>query len=86
MSDKIVVKLRKPLTVGDNLISELTLREPTIGEVITAEKAAGGDAERLLSIIGQVAGVDAMFLRAMSVRDFKAVGAVVDGYFLENGP
>ncbi len=84
MADQVTLKLKNPLKIGDELIIELVLREPTYGQMQIAEKKATPN-EVVMSLVGQVSGYDPAFLKEMAFSDFKKAGDILSG-FLSDGP
>lgn len=68
--DELTVTLRKPVTVGDITISELKLREPTVGELEKAT-AKGTDLHQAKMLVSIVAGMAPEFIDRIGARDFK---------------
>ena len=66
MADPHVIALRKPVGPKGREISELRLREPTAGEVLKASRETGRGLA--LSLLTQVAGVDAAVIEALPGR------------------
>ena len=67
----MILKLTKPVTFGEKTLSEITLREPTIGEamsvmaLLTAEDHVG----YLMSLIASVATIQFQFVEEMGMAD-----------------
>lgn len=74
-----VLTLKKPVKKGDEIIDQLTLREPTFGEVQQAEKKPTTN-ELMMSLIAQVAGIDELFLKKMSFSDYRKAAEIVGNF------
>ena len=75
MSETITFKLRKPLTVDGKTIRELTLHEPTVGDMIAAESAAkamgGGDLAANVALLAAMADTEVAVIKALPRREFQ---------------
>lgn len=92
-----VVKLSKPVTAHDEQISELTLREPTTGDIIDIGMPTliilgdGGETgveirqKVVAKYISKLSGTPMSSVRDLSPKDFSACQAVVMGFFGEGG-
>jgi len=78
-----IIKLRKPLTVGsgDGAITypEITLREPTAGEL---EKASRADTSigTMINLVSAIAKIPRSAAEQLSQRDLGEVSAYLGGF------
>lgn len=70
-ADEKVLILRKPVKLGDVEYSQLTLREPTAGELAKAENAAPTRADMAINLISIVAAVPRSAVERICQRDFE---------------
>ncbi len=84
MDDQKVIRLRKPVKLGDEEFSSLTLREPTAGELERATTAERGITVTI-NLIAMVAGVPRQVVERISGRELKEAAAFLEG-FTEDGP
>lgn len=77
--------LRTPIKKGE--VTELTLQEPTAGDIEQMQKdaATGGDATALIKLIARQAKLSPTDIRELGARDFKAIEEYL-GSFLSSGP
>lgn len=91
MADKMVdetektFKLIKPLVLEDKTITELTLREPTAGEVEFAERKADSNNGASIQLIAAVSGLHPNVVKNLCARDYKAAAGYVTS-FLDDSP
>lgn len=77
MSEKITVKLSKPIAVDGKEVTELTLREPTLGDLITAETVGkGNDLAKVAATLAAMADLPLPVFHRLSARDFARVNEV----------
>lgn len=84
MEDVKILTLRKPVTMGDETITSLTLREPTAGELERAT-AKGTGMTVAINLMSMVSGQPRQIIEKMGSRDFKEATAFIEG-FTEDGP
>lgn len=84
------VALSKPVKQGDEEIRELTLREPTAGDVMECgypltigDGEATPNAAVVGKLIARLAGVPPSVVKQLAVHDFQACLGVVLGFFGE---
>lgn len=75
LSDTQTLSLRKPLVLGTGpdavTLSEVTLREPTAGEIEDASKEVNAISSNI-RLIASVTGQPVQVVRRMAQRDFQA--------------
>lgn len=76
--DEIVITLRKPIEHNGETISELTLREPTAGEMEEWDKLSGIAADR--KAIAIMAGLPEGFVRKLPARDFNKAARFIASF------
>ncbi len=69
--DELILKLRKPLKLGDIEYPQLTLTEPTLGQLRKAT-ASGGALDQLATLIHLNAKVPPSVVDLLSQRDMEA--------------
>lgn len=74
--------LRKPLNVGGNIKTELTLREPTAGEFERTAKIGGVSGQ--IDLISRQTTVPPDLVRGLPVRDFLALSGYLDSFFADD--
>lgn len=78
-TDQAVVTLSCPSTINGVSVDKLALRSPTVGDVRTANRDAGGDDEqRELILFAALAGAPVADLEGLKLVDFNRLQA---GYF-----
>jgi len=70
MSKTITVKLRTPVEAGGQRIVKLVLREPTVGDMLTAEAVGGGELRQSVALLASMAGVEMEVMRCITRADF----------------
>lgn len=81
LDGKAVVTLSRPLDIDGAKVGQLTMREPTVDDQLTAEKqGTGGEVDKLyIANLCQVAPAD---IGRLPLRDFKRM-QVAFGFFLD---
>lgn len=79
----VTVVLRKPIGPKEKQITELTLREPTAGELALAEQAGAkkGGNEQMIALIGFSSGVHSSLIRNMLGGDFNKCAEIIGNFF-----
>ncbi|MCU1780949.1 phage tail assembly protein [Pseudomonas sp. 14P_5.3_Bac1] len=78
-TDQAMVTLSCPSTINGVSVDKLALRSPTVGDVRTANRDAGGDDEqRELILFAALAGAPVADLEGLKLVDFNRLQA---GYF-----
>ena len=88
----MIVKLSKPITVGGELLTEITLRDPTVDDVANIgypfllDISDGGTSIRLqpkviLKYASALAGVPPSSLKAISLGDLSSLQEAVMNFF-----
>lgn len=74
MSEKIIVPLSKPITVEGKEVTELSLRAPTLGDLITAETVGkDNNLAKVAATLAAMADVPLPAFHSLSARDFARV-------------
>lgn len=68
MEDSILLQLRKPVTLGSMTYTELSLSEPTLGQLVDSN-AAGTPMQQMAALIAVNAKVSPAVVRALCQRD-----------------
>ena len=83
--DELVITLRKPVVVGDQVCDTLNLREPTAGEFEKFAKLASTNAAgAILALISWVSGVAPPIVQKIPVRDMTRASEYLMG-FMKSG-
>jgi len=85
MEDTKIITLNKPIVIGEDTYSLLTLREPEAGEL---ERATKGDRAGLtvtIDLIAMVAGVPRKVAEKLPSRKLSEAAKFIEG-FTEDGP
>lgn len=73
------IKLSKPITVGEKEVSEITLREPTLGDLIAGEAVGGaGETARVAATLASMAGIPFPVFKTISARDFLRINTAAE--------
>jgi hypothetical protein len=92
--DSIVVKLRKPIQLGSEEITQLTFREPTAGDIercgnpVNIDFISGDtpkmtfDAKAMSAMMGVLAGVPPSTIKKMNTRDWNSAAWNLASFFL----
>ena len=70
----VTVKLSTPVTAGGRMIREITFREPTVDDMLTAEAAGGGELRSTVAMLASMAGVELNVMKALTRKDFQRIG------------
>jgi len=73
MSKTITVKLRTPVEAGGQRIDKLVLREPTVGDMLTAEAVGGGELRQSVALLASMAGVEMEVMQRITRADFTRI-------------
>lgn len=71
-------RLKTPISRDGASIAALTLREPTLGDMIDVEEAGGGDTAQIGMLLARMAGVPMETFRLVSSRDVRAMKTLAD--------
>ena len=92
--DSIVVKLRKPIQLGSEEITQLTFREPTAADIercgnpVNIDFISGDtpkmtfDAKSMSAMMGVLAGVPPSTIKKMNTRDWNSAAWNLASFFL----
>lgn len=75
--------LISPIAAGETQVSELTLQEPTAGDVeqLIRDEAKDGAMGAMIKLIGKQTKLPLVDVRKMSARDFKALADYLSSFF-----
>ena len=79
MEETKTLTLIKPIKLGDQEITEITLVEPTAGQIETALKEPSQTTANIV-LIAAIAKISAGQVRAMGLRDFNACVSFLEGF------
>jgi Phage tail assembly chaperone proteins, E, or 41 or 14 len=81
--DPYILKLSKPISIGTEVYEEITLTEPTAGQVEKASAAPNASASNIV-LVSMVSNVPELIIRRMTYRDFSKAVAYLEN-FLRDG-
>lgn len=76
--DELVLTLRKPVTLGDLSCTQLSLREPTAGEMMQWDKLAGTEAD--IVAVSIVSGTPRPLVEKIGARDLNKAARYLGGF------
>lgn len=88
MSDTARVKLRRPVTVGEQTISEVTVRRPKVKDLRAMEKArepGGTEMDQGVAMAAALCDISVEFIDEMDAVDFASISEVITS-FLPKAP
>lgn len=74
----VEVQLRRPIETPDRVITSVRVREPEVGDLLSAGDATN-DAERSAMLIAAITGIALPHIKRMTMRDFMAIQEAMDG-------
>lgn len=77
---EVDIDLTLPIKVSGHQTSHLTMRRPTVGDVIEMQKKKGNDAEQERWLIGRLTQVPPEDLDAVDAADWDVLTAVLLGF------
>jgi hypothetical protein len=82
--ESVTLTLKKPLTIGDRVISEITIREPTAGEMAMAEQTSKkGDIDQGIILLGLSTGLHPNVVKQLLGSDYVKAQKVLGNFFLD---
>ena len=78
MSDTVTVTLSKPVTHGEASISELTFREPTVGDLILGDQMIGRLAQ-MTAVLASISETPLPAFKKISGKDFQKIITATSG-------
>lgn len=79
MSDKIHYPLKTHVTLANGaVLSEVTLREPEVNDMIAVEETEGGETRRAARLLARMVGLDDADFGRIKSRDALAMKALAD--------
>lgn len=79
------MKLSRPITKGDNKLTELVFREPLAGDLIDANAKSDSTTERTVLLVMAMTGLSKAEVRSMTAKDYVKATTIIDD-FLVDGP
>lgn len=77
---EVDVELSIPVKVSGHLRSKLTMRRPTVGDLLEMQKKKGNDAEQERWLVGRLTQVPPDDLDAVDAADWDVLTAVLLGF------
>lgn len=74
------ISLSKPLDIDGAKVSELTMREPTVGDQLAASEAGGSAAVQEINLIANLCQVSPGDIKKLPLRDYKKVQDAFMGF------
>ncbi|MGC4389619.1 phage tail assembly protein [Agrobacterium sp. M50-1] len=78
MTETVTVALAKPVTNGDTTISELTFREPTVGDLIIGDQMTG-QLSKMTAILASISDTPLPAFKKISANDFSKIVTATAG-------
>ena len=79
LAPRVTVKLSKAIGVlGEKEITELTFREPTVGDLIVADQVKGGLA-KTAAVLASMCDVSLPVFKSIGTKDFQKIVAATEG-------
>jgi len=76
--------LRKPITFGEETTTSLSLREPTAGELESAQASASSNMGTSISLIAITSGIARPVAAKLCSRDFQEASEYLGNFTLED--
>jgi len=76
-TDTNCYELKYPVTLGQETTSEITLRRPTVKDVVAANRAGGVPAEVELRMVSLLSGLSAEVIGDLDMEDYAAVQSLL---------
>lgn len=81
------IKLKKPIEFGSDTITELDLREPTLGDLQGINLEQMMMADNVILVLSRISNVPLTAIKKMSFQDLAPVTAILGSFFAsENQP
>jgi hypothetical protein len=77
--DTIRVTLSKPIKVEDKEVTELTFREPEVGDLVASEGISSGVMGQTVATLAQMADVPLASFRKIKARDLNKIISATSG-------
>ena len=74
------IALRYPAQLSDRTLSSITMRRPTVGDHLAAQKSAGTDAEREIRLIANLAELPPAAIYQLDMKDYAQLQKVLGGF------
>ena len=78
MSDPI--KLKHPITLEGEEVTQLILRRPKVRDMLGADKQGGTDAEKEIRIFANLCEVTPAIIEELDLADYQALQGVYQGF------
>ena len=85
MEDQKTIVFKNPIVVDAGTFEQITLREPTAGELERATKGNREGVTVTIDLIAMVAGVPRLVAEKLPARKFSEAARFIEG-FTEDGP
>jgi hypothetical protein len=81
--DAYVLTLKKPITVEGRELTEITIKEPTAGQMAMAEQTSrnGGEVGQGIALLALACGVTPIFIKQMCGSDYVKAQKVLGNFF-----
>lgn len=78
------MKLRYPVTEGDELIEEISLQRPTVADLMAVEGMA--NIEEVATLISRCGGLAMPIVKKIDAEDFQALAGELTGFLGKDQP
>ncbi|OJH51630.1 hypothetical protein ATN81_28135 [Agrobacterium pusense] len=72
MTETVTVALAKPVTNGETTITELTFREPTVGDLIIGDQMTG-QLSKMTAILASISDTPLPAFKRIGAKDFSKI-------------
>lgn len=80
MSKTNTIKLNYPIKHDNLPLSDITLRRPTVGDNLAAQKSAESDAEREIRLIANLSELPPDAIMKLDMQDYRKVQKELTGF------
>lgn len=77
---KASIELSRPLKIAGANVTHMQMREPTVRDQLTFEKMKGSEAEREMTLLGNLCEFSPEQLQELPVRDYRRLAAAYQGF------
>ncbi len=74
------ITLKYPITVNNTAVSELTLRRPTVRDMLAADKMQGSDAEKEIRMFCNLCEVEPSVIETLDLADYNQLQQAYQGF------
>jgi hypothetical protein len=80
-NEVVTIKLIRPKPFEGGMLTEISIREPIVDDIVTAKETKGNEGVQEVALIAKLSGLPTSIIRQLSMPDYKKIQEILQDFF-----